>query len=119
MKVEIQEIYPKFKQDKFKKKYLFGYSIHTHLIDEDHLERSQDVRGIMAIKIKNDWFIKLPTDRGFDKKTRQMVKFPIIDWVCKPFKNAIIEEIKHKFIDFLEKKLSNDKYNDQNYKIKK
>lgn len=77
-----------------------GWSIHVYIAVLDI-----DIRGVVAKKIKNDWFIVMPYNVNFDKESQKMVRFPSITFTNPDKQSELLKQIKEKFSLFIKEKL--------------
>lgn len=77
-----------------------GWSVHVYIPIYD-----MDIRGILARKLSNGWFIQMPHTCNFDKETKKWVMFPSLSFTSVETKEKFISELNTKFVDFIKEKL--------------
>jgi len=104
MEVEIQEFYwdeePPQNEEPIRKKKNKGKSgtLHIYLPQID-----LDIRGILFIKHKNGWIMRMPHKTAFENGKR--VFYPVLTFVNLDTMKELILQIKEKGTKFIEDKL--------------
>lgn len=77
-----------------------GWSVHVYVGALD-----QDLRGIIAKKTKDDWFIIMPNAENYDKEEKRWIRFPCVSFTDPKKQSELVSQIKEKFTIFIKEKL--------------
>lgn len=83
-----------------KKQKKIGWSVHVYIASLD-----MDLRGVLARKTKNDWFIVMPQAENYDREEKRWIRFPCICFSNPKKYVAFMNELKEKFTIFIKEKL--------------
>ena len=90
MKIEVIEFYPNDKKDS----KVLG-SMHVYVEDLD-----LDIRGILFIKHKDKWIVRMPHKRYIDDGKTKM--FPVVAFTNRVKMEEMLDQIKEKGIKYIE-----------------
>jgi len=99
MNIEIVEAYPTQLGGQNKKR--IAYSLHVYIIDFDI-----DFRGVIAIKYKDSYIIRMPSRTSLDEETQKYVQYPILSFSNREKFKELVNLIKEKTIEYISKKES-------------
>lgn len=105
MNIEIMAFHP---LSQIPEKNILTGTIRIHLKD-----LGIDILGIYVQKKKDKWFFTLPGRNSKHKDTGLNVWYPFITLHDKKAQNSLVEEIRKKTIAFIEPRLINGLYQDQ------
>ena len=86
MKIEIVDFYPK--RTEKKDAFLQGH-LRIYLIDQQ-----MDILGVFVQKIKDKWFFRLPSGKGTDHETNEMVRFPLVSFTNRDKNKELMTAIR-------------------------
>lgn len=97
--IEVVDMYPfmsaEDKKNKLPASKYKRFSCHIYVAIYDI-----DIRGIVAKKNTEDWFICMPSNRNYDLEEKKLTIFPILEFTNPKKKEAFILELKKKVIDY-------------------
>ena len=98
-----KELYkiPKEQMSKNKSRKI-GLSVHAYIAVyyDGIFVWDHDLRGIMAKKKDDDWFIVMPCAENYDKKSKSWIRFPCSNYPYGDNQKEFISLLKEKFVDF-------------------
>jgi hypothetical protein len=98
------EIIEFFEDERDDKKQVLRGTLHAYLPD-----LGIDLRGIVVKKRKDSWYISLPTKVGKDHESGEPVLYPVISFTDRTKTAEMINVIRTKGKEFVEKELANKK----------
>lgn len=78
-----------------------GWSLHVYFP-----EWGIDVRGLKLSKLKNGWYLQMPTLNNFDIDENKFIRYPVISFVEREKTRDLIIKIKEKAIVYVQEKIA-------------